>query len=164
MTTASQSLPWWKHLDRSYWFVFVVASLVWLFDCLDQQLFLLARESALTHLLRAGTDPTIIKQYAGYATSIVVLGWASGGLIFGSVGDKVGRAKTLTLTVFIYSICTGLSAFSQGWIDFAIFRFLTGVRFGSYPAMLGDARWRKPALFGMLLCVAGVIGLWGSAF
>ncbi len=208
---------------------------------------------------------TVIKQYAGYATSIFVLGWATGGLIFGAVGDNIGRAKTLTMTVFIYSVCTGLSAFSQGWLDFAIYRFLTGlgvggvfglavalvadsvpdgartgalgmlqalsavgnitagviamvlgnmassgviedgnmwkymflvgalpaflcvfiqirlkepekwvkaresgrltgVRFGSYAVLLGEARWRKPALFGMLLCVAGIIGLWGIGF
>ena len=46
-----------------------------------------------------------------------------------------------------------LAARAQGKID--------GVRFGSYASLLGEARWRKPALFGMLLCVAGVVGLWG---
>ena len=39
-----------------------------------------------------------------------------------------------------------------------------GVKFGSYASLLGDARWRKPALLGMVLCVAGVIGLWGIGF
>ena len=38
---------------------------------------------------------------------------------------------------------------------------IAGVRFGSYASLFGEARWRKPALFGMLLCVAGVVGLWG---
>jgi MFS family permease len=46
-----------------------------------------------------------------------------------------------------------VAARAQGKID--------GVRFGSYAPLLGEARWRKPALFGMLLCVAGVVGLWG---
>jgi len=265
MSTDQSQLPWWKQLNRYHWFVFIVASLAWLFDCLDQQLFLLARESALTHLLGIETDATVVKQYAGYATSIFVLGWATGGLIFGAVGDNIGRARTLTMTVLIYSVCTGLSAFSQGWLDFAIYRFLTGlgvggvfglavalvadsvpdgartgalgmlqalsavgnitagviamvlgnmassgaiedgnmwkimflvgalpaflcvfiqmrlkepekwvqaresgratgVRFGSYAVLLGEPRWRSPALFGMLLCVAGVIGLWGIGF
>lgn len=40
----------------------------------------------------------------------------------------------------------------------------TGVAFGSYASLFGEARWRKPALFGMMLCVAGVIGLWGIGF
>lgn len=254
--------PWYKDLTPYHWFVFIVASLAWLFDCLDQQLFLLARNSAMKALLPEGSDAI---KYGGYATSIFVAGWATGGLIFGSVGDRIGRAKTLTLTVLIYSVCTGLSAFSKGWVDFAIYRFLTGlgvggvfglavalvadtlpdrsrtgalgtlqalsavgnvaaglismgmghlestkaiepgtawkymflvgalpaflcvfiqirlkepekwvkareagkaagVKFGSYSALLGDLRWRKNALLGMLLCVAGVIGLWGIGF
>jgi MFS family permease len=40
----------------------------------------------------------------------------------------------------------------------------TGARFGSYASLFGEARWRKPALIGMLLCVAGVVGLWGVGF
>jgi len=266
MSTATATIdpnaPWYKQLTSYHWFVFIVASLAWLFDCLDQQLFLLARNSAMKALLPPDMDPI---KYGGYATSIFVAGWATGGLIFGSVGDRIGRAKTLTLTVLIYSVCTGLSAFSQGWIDFAIYRFLTGlgvggvfglavalvadtlpdtaragalgtlqalsavgnvtaglismymghleglktiepgtawkymflvgaapaflcvfiqmrlkepekwvqaraagkaagVKFGSYSALLGDVRWRGPALLGMMLCVAGVIGLWGIGF
>src|SRR3954465_10340937 len=121
-TAAPLERPWWKHLNRYHWFVFVVASLAWLFDCLDQQLFLLARNGAMKALLPAGAD---LKLYGGYATTIFVLGWATGGLIFGAVGDRIGRAKTLTLMVLLYAVCTGLSAFSRGWLDFAIFRFVT---------------------------------------
>jgi len=254
--------PWYRDLTPYHWFVFTVASLAWLFDCLDQQLFILARNSAMQSLLPAGIDA---KLYGGYATSIFVAGWAMGGLIFGSLGDRFGRAKMLTLTVLIYSVCTGLSAFSTGWVDFATYRFLTGlgvggvfglavalvadtlpdrsrtgalgllqalsavgnitagivsmslghleatkaigpgtawkymflvgaipaflcvfiqirlqepekwvraqaagkaagVKFGSYAALLGDPRWRGSALLGMVLCVAGVIGLWGIGF
>ena len=255
-------IPWYRDLTPYHWFVFTVASLAWLFDCLDQQLFILARNNAMESLLPAGWDP---KLYGGYATSIFVAGWAMGGLIFGSLGDRYGRAKMLTLTVLIYSLCTGLSAFSKGWIDFAAYRFLTGlgvggvfglavalvadtlpdrsrtgalgmlqalsavgnvaagiismsigqleatkviaagtawkymflvgaipaflcvfiqirlkepekwvqaraagkaagVKFGSYSALLGDPRWRGSALLGMVLCISGVIGLWGIGF
>src|SRR5260221_8599664 len=41
---------------------------------------------------------------------------------------------------------------------------LTGAKFGSYASLFGEARWRRPALLGMLLCVAGVVGLWGVGF
>jgi MFS family permease len=260
--------PWYSDLTPYHWFVFTVASLAWLFDCLDQQLFILARNNALTSLLATNGQtpaPEVVKLYGGYATSIFVAGWALGGLIFGSLGDRFGRAKMLTLTVLIYSVCTGLSAFSTGWMDFAAYRFLTGlgvggvfglavalvadtlpdrsragalgllqalsaignviagvtimtlgrleqtkvieagsgwkyaflvgaipaflcvfiqvrlkepekwvrareagklagVKFGSYAALLGDSRWRGRALGGMILCVAGVIGLWGIGF
>jgi MFS family permease len=258
---SNASAPWWKDLTPYHWFVFAMASLAWLFDCLDQQLFLLARGSAMKMLLPAGSD---LKLYGGYATAIFVAGWATGGLIFGAMGDRIGRARTLTLTVLLYSLCTGLSAFSTGWKDFAFYRFVTGLgvggvfglavaliadslpdrsrpgalgtlqalsavgnitagtisillgqvegnwfkaggawkymflvgalpaflcvflqvrlkepekwvkareagrlsgaQFGSYSSLFGEARWRKPALLGMLLCVAGVVGLWGVGF
>jgi MFS family permease len=261
----SPSAPWWQSLTRYHWFVFIAASLAWLFDCLDQQLFIAARNFAMESLLPPGTDKTALATYGTYATAIFVAGWATGGLIFGAVGDRIGRAKTLTLCVLMYSVFTGLSALSRGWIDFALYRFLTGLgvggvfglavalvadgmpdrsragalgmlqalsavgnitagaisiwaggqvlsqairpdqawkmmfligafpaflcvflqvklkepekwvaareagrlsgaAFGSYSSLFGDARWRGPALFGMLLCVSGVIGLWGIGF
>lgn len=268
MSSPSSSLengPWWRSLTPYHWFVFTMASLAWLFDCFDQQIFILYRNDALKNLLPPGTDPTVIKKFGGYATSIFVAGWATGGLIFGSLGDKYGRAKMLTLTVLLYSVFTGLSALSQGWIDFAVYRFVTGLGvggvfglavalvadtlpdhartgalgllqalsaggniaaglmsmwigtlikggslspdtawkvaflmgsvpaflcvfiqvrlkepekwvlahaqskitgkgMGSYVSLLGEARWRRPALLGMMLCIAGVIGLWGIGF
>src|SRR5687768_13343427 len=96
---AGAELPWWKMLNRYHWFVFAMASLAWLFDCLDQQLFILARGSAMASLLPPGKDPNL---YGGYATAIFVAGWATGGLIFGSIGDRIGRARTLTMTVLMY--------------------------------------------------------------
>ena len=256
--------PWWRQLNRYHWFVFLVASLAWLFDCLDQQLFILARNSALTALSPPGLDPALIKKAGANATAIFVAGWAMGGLIFGAIGDRIGRARVLTLTVLMYSLFTGLSAFATSVPMFEFFRFvtglgvggvfglsvalvadslpdrarphalgwlqalsaagniaagliavfvgwletfqikpgsawrwmfligalpaflcvfiqmrlkepekwvaaraagkLTGVRFGSYAALLGDVRWRTRALIGMLLCISGVIGLWGIGF
>jgi MFS family permease len=261
--------PWWRGLTRYHWFVFTMASLAWLFDCLDQQLFIIARNPAIADLLPPGTASDVLKQWGGYATAIFVAGWATGGLIFGAVGDRVGRARTLTITVLLYSVFTGLSALSQNVYDFCAYRFVTGLgvggvfglavaliadslpdrarphalgllqslsavgnvtaggiailvgwsqvaavqaggrpagdfwkylflvgalpaflcvflqwrlkepekwvqaraegrrtgaAFGSYASLFGEARWRKPALLGMLLCVAGVVGLWGVGF
>jgi MFS family permease len=69
-------------------------------------------------------------EYGGYATSIFLIGWASGGLAFGVLGDRIGRAKTMMWTIFIYSVCTGLSALSTNVWDFSIYRFLTGLGVG----------------------------------
>lgn len=122
--------PWYRGLNRYHWFVFIIASLAWMFDCLDQQLFILARPAAMKALLPADTDPARLKEMGGVATSIFVAGWAMGGLIFGAVGDRLGRARTLAITVCLYSLFTGLSAFSVGFVDFAIYRFLTGLGVG----------------------------------
>ncbi len=119
--------PWWKQLNSYHWFVFAVAALGWLFDCLDQQLFTLSRGPAMKALLPAGKDPLL---WGGYATSIFLCGWATGGLVFGVLGDRIGRAKTMMITILIYSLCTGLSALSQSFWDFAFYRFITGLGVG----------------------------------
>jgi len=128
--------PWYKLLNRYHWFVFVVAALGWLFDTMDQQLFTLARPLAMNELIVQQADETPEhlaarkKEYGGYATSIFLIGWATGGLAFGVLGDKWGRVKTMLATIIVYSIFTGLSAFSKGFWDFCAFRFLTGLGVG----------------------------------
>jgi MFS family permease len=128
------SRPWFRELNRYHWFVLMVAALGWLFDCLDQQLFTLARRPAMMSLLHGpnGGPPTTeqIDGYAGYATSIFLLGWASGGILFGVLGDRIGRAKVMIWTILLYSAFTGLSALSTGFWDFAAYRFLTGLGVG----------------------------------
>lgn len=114
MPAGQNNLPWWKELTRYQWFVFIVASLGWLFDTMDQQLFNLARISAVRDLLHVtpgdATRAGEVDWYGSVATTIFMLGWAIGGLFFGILGDKVGRAKTMMLTVLCYSAFTGLSA------------------------------------------------------
>jgi MFS family permease len=125
--SSSSAVPWWRLLNKYHWFVLVVAALGWLFDCLDQQLFNLARVPAMKALLAPGQNVAL---YGGYATSIFLIGWATGGLTFGVLGDRIGRAKTMMLTILIYSLCTGLSALSVGFWDFAFYRFITGLGVG----------------------------------
>lgn len=123
-------LPWYRELNRHHWFVLFVAALGWLFDTMDQQLFVLARTPALRDLLGAALDDAELNRYAGNATAIFMFGWATGGLVFGFFGDRWGRARTMMWTILIYSVFTGVSAFAQHWWDFAIYRFLTGMGVG----------------------------------
>src|SRR6202044_252986 len=58
------------------------------------------------------------------------IGWGTGGLAFGVLGDRIGRARTMLWTILIYSLFTGLSALSVGFWDFAFYRFLTGLGVG----------------------------------
>ncbi len=138
-TAPAQTGAWWKDLTGYQWFVFVVASLGWLFDTMDQQLFSLARASAVRDLLhiqpRDISQQGLIDQYAGYTTSIFLLGWATGGIVFGILGDKIGRVKTMVLTILSYSAFTGLSALSTGVWDFSVYRFLTGLGVGGQLAV-----------------------------
>jgi MFS family permease len=114
-----------------HWLVVVIASCGWLFDCMDQRLFILGREPALRELL--ANDPQaaqLIKTLSGYATTSMILGWATGGIIFGMMSDRLGRVKTMAVTLLIYSGFTGLSGIAQSWIDFTIYRFLVGLGVG----------------------------------
>jgi MFS family permease len=159
--TTTPAQPWWRLLNREHWFVFVVASLAWVFDCLDQQFFNLARDGAMDALL---ADKARATEFGPYTTSIFLIGWAVGGLIFGSLGDRYGRARILSICVLLYSICTGLSSFSTGFVDFCVYRFLTGLGvggvFGLAVALVADSvpdKARPPAL-GLLQSLS----TWGN--
>jgi MFS family permease len=184
---------WWGQLLPYQRMVFIVATLAWMFDCLDQQLFNLARNPAMVALLPPGFDT---KFFGGIATAIFVLGWATGGMIFGSLGDRFGRAKMLAVTVLLYSLATGLSALagfpnlptvaqilhlnaipalkdiSPHYLDFTIFRFITGLGvggvFGLAVALVADTvpSQVRPRALGVLQSfsavgnvAAGVIGI-----
>jgi MFS family permease len=169
MSSSAPSQAWWRSFNREHWTVFIVASLAWLFDCLDQQFFNLARDSALEQLM---TDKAKAIEYGPYTTSVFLVGWAIGGLIFGSLGDRYGRAKILSFSVLLYSVFTGLSSLSTGFVDFCFYRFLTGLGvggvFGLAVALVADSvpdHTRPPAL-GLLQSLstwgnilAGLIGM-----
>lgn len=104
---------------------FAAAALGWLFDTMDQRLFILARGPALASLTGQGSSAL-----ATQATSLFIAGWATGGLVFGVVGDRWGRRRTMAITIAIYSLFTGLTAFALGPGDFAAYRFLTGLGIG----------------------------------
>jgi MFS family permease len=149
ITPHYQSRAWYRELNGYHWFVFAVASACWCFDCLDQRLFSLARVPALNalavaeeeHKLGPTTDSAEaaqrkeardakVQDQGKVVTAVFLIGWGIGGLIFGALGDRHGRARMLTLTVLLYSIFTGLTFFSRTYIDFAICRFVTGVGVG----------------------------------
>jgi len=127
-TTATR-VPWWKLLNGYHWYVFILAAFGWLFDCFDQQIFTMSRSITMRELMPLA-DGSVQLSYGSWATSIFILGWATGGLIFGMMGDRWGRAKTMAATILVYAACTGLSGFAHNWGFFALFRFLTGAGVG----------------------------------
>ena len=78
---------WWSELSSAHWWVLVVAVLGWLFDAMDQRLFILARTPALRDLL-PGLPAERLPTFAGWATGLFIAGWATGGLVFGLLGDR----------------------------------------------------------------------------
>jgi MFS family permease len=161
--------PWWRSLERRHWQVFLIASLAWLFDCLEQQIFNLSRDGAMESLL---PDHSRVPEFASYTTSALLVGWAIGGLVFGALGDRHGRARMLTVSILLYSVFSGLNACSTGFASFCACLFLTGLGiggvFGLAVALVADSvsdEARAPAL-GLLQSLstwgnlaAGLIGM-----
>jgi MFS family permease len=119
-----------KDLTGYHWFVFVVCSLAWDLDCMDQQLFVLARDPALEALMHKPAGDPDVAAMSTYATSVFLIGWAIGGIGFGVLGDRIGRVKTLTATIGLYALFTGLSSLSVSEWDFILYRLLTGLGVG----------------------------------
>ena len=151
----------WRAFNRYHWIVFIAASLAWLFDCLDQQMFNLARDGAVGQLL---ANPAQATEYGSYTTSFFLVGWAIGGLILGSLGDRFGRARVLALALLLYSLCTGLSSLVTSYAGFCACLLFTGLGiggvFGLAVALVADSvpdASRAPAL-GMLQSLSA----WGN--
>ncbi|HYW47122.1 MAG TPA: MFS transporter [Bryobacteraceae bacterium] len=121
---------WYRELTGYHWFVVIVASVGWMFDTMAQQLFNLARKPAITELLGGHASNAVVSEQAGYATAIFMIGWAMGGVLFGILGDRIGRVKTMMLTILSYSLFTGASVLSTGVWDFNAYRFLCGFGVG----------------------------------
>src|ERR1044071_4238422 len=86
---------WWRHLTGYHWFVFLIASGAWLFDCLDQRLFSLARNPALATLMRSTPGDITVQAFGKKVTACFLIGWGVGGMVFGALGDRYGRARML---------------------------------------------------------------------
>ncbi len=125
----TQRYSWYRDLNGYQWFVLAVASMGWMFDTMAQQLFNIARVPAIRDLMGGQSGPQVSEQ-AGYATMIFMIGWALGGILFGILGDRLGRAKTMVMTILMYSVFTGLSVFATGLWDFNAYRFLCGLGVG----------------------------------
>jgi len=132
-TTASHETiarPWTRQLNRYHWLVLIVATMAWSFDCLNQQIFNLTRTPAMADLLSLSPDDDAVASYGGLSTSMLLIGWATGGIIFGMMGDRIGRAKTLLIMILAYSLSTGLCGLSQTAWQYVFFAFITGVGAG----------------------------------
>lgn len=107
----------------------VAALLGWMFDGMEMGLFPLVSRDALPELLgpdRAGE----FNLWNGIVTACFLIGAATGGVLFGWLGDKVGRVRALTASVLLYSACSGLSAASQTVEQLAALRFCGALGMG----------------------------------
>ena len=77
--TETSRIAWWRQLTGYHWFVFLVASSAWLFDCLDQRLFSLARIPALSALMGQPPGAPEVQAFGKIVTAWFLIGWGVGG-------------------------------------------------------------------------------------
>jgi MFS family permease len=108
-------------LDGYQWTVLLAAWLGWGFDVFDGLLFNFVAPNCVPTLLGLPIGSIAAKaatlQWTGYLTSVLLVGWAVGGIFFGQVADRLGRTRTLTLTMLLYALGTAACAFAPNlWI------------------------------------------------
>jgi len=120
-----------RSLSPPQWKSGIAAWLGWTFDGLELHLYTLVALPFVAELLGGlpTTDPSV-GRHASIIQAAFLLGWAVGGGFFGRIGDRMGRARALSLTVLTYAMFTGLSFFAQTWWQLMIFRFLAAVGVG----------------------------------
>ena len=116
------------------WLVLFAAWLGWGFDVFDGLLFNYVAPTCVPVLLGLKLDSPEAKaatlQWTGYLTSLLLIGWAIGGLVFGRVADKIGRTKTLLLTMTMFAVGTALCAIAPNILALVLFRIIASLGIG----------------------------------
>jgi MFS family permease len=115
--------------QRGRYFALIAALLGWMFDGLEMGLFPLVARPALKDLLST-TDDALVSQWFAVATACFLIGAASGGVLFGWLGDRLGRVRAMTLSVLTYALFSGLCGFASSPEQIAAFRFISALGMG----------------------------------
>jgi MFS family permease len=116
-------------ISRYHGLVFLGCWLGGIFDGMDSTLMSVAGPKAIAELLHT-TNKLQISHTASIVGSVFLLGWMLGGVIFGVVGDKLGRVRSMVLSILLYALFTGLAGLVHNWPELAACRFLTGLGIG----------------------------------
>src|SRR5262245_47592423 len=92
------------------WMPLVSALVGWMFDGFEIGIFPLVGPKALDELLKSeiATHPAVKDNWFGVIMAVFLVGAATGGVIFGWLGDRIGRVRAMSLSIFTYAIFTGL--------------------------------------------------------
>lgn len=162
--------------SRHRYTVLTAAFLGWMFAGFQIALFVLIHRPAMVSLMSTDSEPIdeqAITQWFAWYQAAFLLGAACGGWIFGILGDRLGRTRSLAFSILCYSLCTGACYFAGSPGELLVWRFLAclGVG-GAWPntvALVAEA-WpavSRPFLAGVLGTAAnvgqvamGMLGLW----
>ncbi len=140
-----ESTPASKMTNHGKWMALIAAILGWMFDGFEMGLFPLTGRPALTELLTpeitdamAAADVAAMKataakaagQWFGVIMAVFLVGAATGGVVFGWLGDKIGRVRAMSLSIFTYAIFSGLCGLATEAWHIAVLRFIASLGMG----------------------------------
>ncbi|MEO6036056.1 MAG: MFS transporter [Verrucomicrobiota bacterium] len=114
------------------WMALIAAFLGWMFDGMEMGIFPLVARPALSEMQRSIgiVDDKFVGHWMGIVTALFLLGAACGGILFGWLGDKIGRVRAMSASILCYSLFTGLCYFAKEPWHLGFFRFLSALGMG----------------------------------
>jgi MFS family permease len=164
----AESGKWYVGVTRYQWLILTVASLGWVFDAFEGQLYNITRADMLPELLKVASDHPDVKAWGEKFLGIFLIGGTIGGWIFSSMADRWGRKPVMALTILFYSVFSGLTAFATEVWQVGALRFLVAMGVGGEwavgAALVAEvfpkgARERASGIFH----ATSVAGLWLAA-
>jgi MFS family permease len=148
-----------KALGRGSWMTLAAAFLGWMFDGMEMGIFPLVARPALQEMQAAHAimDEGFVQRWMGIITALFLLGAALGGVVFGWLGDRIGRVKAMTWSILFYSGFTGLCYFATEPWHLGTLRFIAALGMGGEWA-LGVALVMETWPEGKRPLMAGLIG------
>jgi len=97
-----------------------------LFDGFDAALYVLVLFPAISELIHSQSHAEVGPVGAA-VLAIFMIGWAAGAIIFGAISDRIGTVRTMTYTILLYAVSTGLCAISHSWQELVFIAFWPAV-------------------------------------
>jgi MFS family permease len=150
--------------DKGKWMVLIAAFLGWMFDGFEMGLFPLIGGPALKDLLGpAAASAGDTDKWFGGIIAVFLVGAATGGVLFGWLGDRFGRVRAMSLSIFTYAIFTGACGFATEAWHIAVLRFIASLGMGgewSLGVALVNEIWpgKSRALIAGLIGAAANVG------
>lgn len=160
-------------MDGYQWTVLLAAWLGWGFDAFDAILFNFVAPNCVPTLLGLPIGSPAAKvatlQWTGILTSLLLVGWAVGGVLFGQLADRLGRTRTLLVTMLVYALGTGACALAPNLWVLALCRAAASLGIGGEwaagAAMVAEVvPDRRRVEAGALLYTSAPLGLFLATF
>ena len=114
---------WYREISREQWRVLAAAQTGWILDAMDVLLYSFA-------LTTVRAEFQLSSAAAGALAAAPLVTSACGGVLFGYLSDRFGRARSLSWSILIFSLFTALTATAQTAWQLAFWRAVVGIGLG----------------------------------